>query len=214
MVKRKIPAIVLLIIGFFILGIGGFYFYWQKNQSANITSPLSKNLSPNKTTVKEKVLKWQDPLGFSFTYPTTVKVISHTEDNEHYANLELTEKDHKGGVTLIIADAQYPSLEAWLTGLELPLKASVLETEITSSVSAKKIYVPDTDILTTIFFYDDLAYTISTKANSDQYWQKVQKDLLGSFILPPSWEETVENNTDQSTETNDEVAVDEEEVVE
>lgn len=214
MTIRKIPVRLFLILGIMILvGIGGFYLYQQRKIPSNITSPLSEKPIAVKTKTGEELLSWQDPLGFYFSYPASVKVTSNEKDNEHYANLELTAKDYGGGVSVLVADASFPSLEKWLEALNLPLKASILDTEITATVSAKKIYNLKTDTTTTIFFYDDLAYTIATKEKSDSYWKDVQKSVVDTFILPSPWEETLKQGMGESAEGDGE-AVDEEETVE
>jgi len=101
-----------LILAIILIGGGAFLIFYPSGTNSSLINPLNQN--------KEEVsLKtWEDPAGFRFSYPEGIELDNHEEDEENYAYLELTEKNHSGKILIWMKDKVEKNLEDWVLGQE------------------------------------------------------------------------------------------------
>ena len=73
-----------------------------------------KQKTEETAAVTEVNLKqWKDEAGFIFDYPENLKIKQNTEDNESYANLEITAEDKVGKIKVLAQDTKLKSIDEW-----------------------------------------------------------------------------------------------------
>lgn len=127
---------------------------------------------------------WEDPAGFSFEYPKSFEVNDHPEDENNYANLELTTSEKEGRIIIIVNDTEYADLDQWLEEEELIKDGNALGTEI-ASMSAKKVVLEEGREVAGFIDWDQVIYTIDVSGPDKEYWQEVYNHILSSFKLIP-----------------------------
>lgn len=172
--------------------------------------PESESLSQNSTQGQaETLLTWDDPIGFTFQYPPDLAVNNHEEDNQNYAHVELTHKDHPGNLIVWVKDTTSLDSTAWARTDPRFKGASVLDTTL-GGLEAKKVLIKEPKSMLIVgTIYDDLLYTVETELGDESYWTKVHADAVNSFAFNHP-----ESSSDGNSAGSDEEPVDEEVVIE
>lgn len=171
--KRIVLILILLLV------IGGLIFYWFKSGRGPLVSPLVKE-SEMETP---KLTVWEDPAGFTFTYPEEIKIDPHDEDTENYAQLELTSDDHLGKILIWVKDTDYSEIEEWLEE-EVDEEVPVLDTEL-GGEAAKKIAYTDPKKIVVAAIDVDALVLLEMYPGDEGYWQEVYDQILESFVYVP-----------------------------
>ncbi len=114
---------------------------------------------------------WTDEAGFSFQYPKTLSTNKHEEDNENYAHVELTAKDHPGSVIVWVKDPP----KKWP-----PSGGTIIDSTL-GGEPAKKIVSDST--LSIGCLCEDLLFLIEATITDKEYWTKVFDTVSGSFAF-------------------------------
>ncbi len=158
-------------------------FLARRNTTAPSEGPVS--VQTPAPTPAALLLTWDDPAGFSFSYPEGLTVNKHDEDNQNYAHVELTSKDHPGSLIVWAKDTNSADVKAWVNTDKTFAGASVIDTTI-GSQPAKKVTIasPEKRITGTIF--DELLFMIETTLTDKLYWSGVDEQVAGSFEFTPT----------------------------
>lgn len=130
-----------------------------------------------------KLTTWEDPAGFSFSYPENIAIDPHEEDEENYAHLELiSPSDSEGKIIIWVKETDYTDIEDWVE--EASRDVQVLDTELDGE-PAKKIAYSDPQKLVTAAIDIDALVLIEMTPDDQDYWQAVYDQILKSFTFIP-----------------------------
>ncbi len=179
-----------------------------RTRSARTTS----NSVPTVTAAPKDMLTWEDPAGFSFTYPSDVFVNKHDEDTENYAHIEFTSATHAGNIIIWAKDTTYRTVSEWISGDKSLHTSPSVDTTL-GGKPAKKIVLSDPTKKIIIGAIDeDVLVTIEADIQTEQsYWQDISLGIAQSFAFF-----SPEENGDaaQQSAAEENFMVDEEEVLE
>lgn len=160
--------------------MGGLVIFMKGKTEKKIVNPQIKQ--EEKIAKEISLLLWKDPLGFEFKYPKGLKLNPHEEDQDNYAHIELTSKDHEGGIIVWSKDLLYKDLTDYLENDEEASGASVMETTL-DQVPAKKLLVKTKEgsKIITVTIYDELLFLIEVNLDKEKFWQKPYDRLVSTF---------------------------------
>lgn len=148
-------------------------------KSSSIVSPVTGPTVESEV----KLTTWEDPAGFSFSYPDNIAIDPHEEDKENYAHLELTSpSDSEGKIIIWVKETDYTDIEDWVE--EASRDVQVLDTELDGE-PAKKIAYSDPQKLVTAAIDIDALVLIEMTPDDQDYWQAVYDQILKSFTFIP-----------------------------
>jgi len=148
-------------------------------KSSSIVSPVTGPTVESEV----KLTTWEDPAGFSFSYPENIAIDPHEEDKENYAHLELTSpSDSEGKIIIWVKETDYTDIEDWVE--EASRDVQVLDTELDGE-PAKKIAYSDPQKLVTAAIDIDALVLIEMTPDDQDYWQAVYDQILKSFTFIP-----------------------------
>ncbi|MBI2405018.1 hypothetical protein HYV22_02460 [Candidatus Gottesmanbacteria bacterium] len=166
-----------------------------------IQPPTSIETAPMPTPAV-KLLTWDDPAGFTFSYPEGLTVNKHDEDQENYAHVELTNTDHPGSLIVWAKDTLAADVVAWVRTEKQFAGATILDTTLGNQPAKKIVFPPNKLIIGTI--YDELLFTIDAMLEDKTYWTQVQDAVVNSFAF---------KQVQDASGVSSEGAIDEEEVL-
>lgn len=148
------------------------YFYSQR--SIKVVSPGEAVVSTPTPAVE--LTTWDDPAGFSFQYPKDLTVDKNEEDNDNYAHVELTSKNHPGNIIVWVSDPPkiWPPKEG--TSIDTTL-GGIPATKILISTPSAKLIVGTLS--------DGLLFKIEGTYTDKQYWQPIEDTIVKSFAFTP-----------------------------
>ena len=172
--SKKNWLVLGLILAVILIGGGIFLVFNPLEGNSSFLNPLNQN--------EEADLKvWEDPAGFQFSYPEGITIDNHEEDEENYAHLELTEKNHPGKILIWMKDKVEKSLEVWAanqTG-----NPQVFDSELAGQ-PAKKLAFPSPQKLVTAAFDQEVSILVEVFPE-DEWWQETYQQVVDSFELIP-----------------------------
>ena len=200
MKKSVVFAIIIgILVGTASVGV----YLWSRKKTQDLPQISQQETQTN-------LLDWKDPNGFSFQYPEGVAVNKHDEDTENYAHIEMTHPQNPGSLIVWGKDTTAADVSAWVKTEKSFREASIVDTTL-GGQPAKKILISSPTkkvIVGTIF--DEILWFIEVDSGEDDYWQKTLDTIAGSFKFIPLAGEA--SGGDEGFV--EEVAVDEEEVIE
>lgn len=186
-----------------------------------LVSP-AKTQTPSEVLVKEdapklKLLTWDDPAGFTFSYPEGVVVNKHEEDQENYAHVEMTHPDHKGSLIVWAKDlpAGVTDVSTWVKKDPQLSKGVSLDTSLGDSVAEKTMVTNPEKRMVIGTIYDGLLFYVESTLTDEEYWEAAINTVTGSFVFKPT--ETSGQSAPPASPNSagqDAGSVDEEEVLE
>jgi hypothetical protein len=164
-----------------VLGLAGTSIYVQSQKAPNVISP-STTVAATPTPSFE-LTTWKDQAGFSFQYPKELAVNKHEEDNDNYAHVELTHKDHPGKIIVWVKDlpAGVTTLDSWVK--KLYPDATSLDTKLGGEPAKKILSTAPVKMLTTGAISDNLLFYIEGALTDSDYWSRVHDTITGSFAF-------------------------------
>ncbi len=214
--KKRVAIIGGLILVILLAGGSGWYL-WQQSRQAGLVSPQGSDKAPTPTP-QEELLTWKDPAGFTFQYPKAITVDKHDEDKINYAHVELTQKDHPGGIILWTKDlpAKVVDAASWVKSEKTFGGGNTLDTTFGGQPAKKVLLVTPKNMLYVGTAYDDLLFYMETNLEDKEYWSRVHDTLVGSFAFVPLKDEGsgAGGGNAQAVDTSDAGSYDEEEVLE
>ncbi len=210
MKKFGLPILVGLLIGGM---VSGAYLWWVKSQGAPST-PVGEQTA-RVTPTPAPLLTWADPNGFTFQYPEGLAVNKHDEDKENYAHLEFTHPEHPGKLIVWGKDPARGVTDAasWVKNEKRFTGASALDTELGGQAGKKVMVEGVTRMLVVGTLYDSIVWSVEATLDDAQFWTGVHTTIADSFKFV-SVKEPGSAASSEPAAAPDDVAVDEEEVVE
>lgn len=203
MMKKVMIVLVALIL----LATVGVVFYLSQQQKAAVTSESTP--APQVNVPTEGLLFWKDPAGFKFSYNNLLKMNSHPEDQENYANLELTTADHPGKIIILVKDTKYKTAGEWLAGQK---GVSAFDAELGGKPAKKALWtVPKKTAMVAI---DGNAIVSLEVYPEDEWWQGEFDKVVSSFEFTPLASEQGSETAAPAAAESHSGVVEEEEVVE
>ncbi|MEK7129879.1 MAG: hypothetical protein AAB803_02555 [Patescibacteria group bacterium] len=191
-----------IVVGVAAGGVSGVYLWQRTNASKAKPAPVAP------ATAQEEVATWTDPAGFTFQYPKALAVDKHEEDQDNYAHVELTSKDHPGSIIVWAKDTTATDVNAWVKTEKQFAGATVADATM-SGKPAKKIILADASKTIVGTIDEDILFTIETLPTDASYWNRIHAMIVGSFTLTQPKQESTTSDT-----SGGDGAVDEEEVLE
>lgn len=186
-----------------------------------LVSP-AKTQAPSEVLVKDdapklKLLTWDDPAGFTFSYPDGVVVNKHDEDQDNYAHVEMTHPDHKGSLIVWAKDLPVgvADVATWVKKDAQLSKGVSLDTSLGNSVAEKILVTTPEKRMVIGTIYDGLLFYVEGTLTDETYWEAAINTVTGSFVFKPT--ETSAQSAPAASPNSagqDEGSVDEEEVLE
>ncbi len=191
-----------------ILLAGGVYI-WQSRRA--FQQGETPEISSDNPQAPEELLTWEDPAGFSFQYPKGVEIDKHDEDQDNYAHVELTHKDHKGSIVLWVKDAPLGIEDAasWVKKEKAFRGANILDTTIGGQQGKKVLVSTPANKLYVGTVFDDLLWYVETTPQDSAYWDIAHETIINSYAFTPLEQPAAGGSVGGGDEE-----VDEEEVVE
>jgi hypothetical protein len=200
-------TVLLGLIGFILFSATIWWFWPHQKISTGLNNPLAKK----EITPSDTLIDYQDPAGFSFSYPDNISITNHlTEENagpNAYADLQLYSKDKSGSLSLRITDSTQATLSAWLKDNHLPENISYQEVML-GSLPAWQVKTTDHIMLGALDH--GVLFTVEMPLIEQSFWQPVYEKVVSNFsFLAP------ETASAQGTSSGgDEILFEGEEVVE
>ncbi len=191
------------------VAIGGGILVVRTIQQPTIPAQTAEKPTP---TPEVAMKQWADPAGFSLSYPETLAMNKHDEDEVNYAHLEFTDPAHPG--TLIVWAKDIPAgvtdVETWVKKEKSFAAANVIDTTFGGEDAKKVVLSSPSKKIVVGTLYDDVLWYAEVAATDEQYWTSVFENLTSSFSFKAAASGT---DADQSSGDTG-VAADEEEVLE
>lgn len=201
MPRKTILTIVLILAA---LAAGLFVFNLNKQK------PFSSNpliLQPKKATPSATSIQYDDPSGFSFSYPDNLSIIKNDiTDNSTYADLQLSSKDVSGSLNIKIADSKFATLDEWL---KLNEKAEVGKPKEVKLGNLKALEIKTGDRLLLGALDQGIFFDIEMPLLETDFWNKAYEKVLANFSFTQA-----DNSSNQGSTTADGVSFESEEVAE
>lgn len=166
-----------------------------------LSSPLTVTKPAKEAAPSETLKEYTDPAGFNFSYPDNLSLIrQEIEDNETYADLQLSDKEVNGSLNLKITDSRFKTLDDW-TKMN---KGTIKEVNLGN---LKALEVRQNDRILLGALDQSIFFSIEMPLVEEKFWMKVYEQVLLSlsFVLP---------EVQQAAAVSDDVAFEGEEVVE
>lgn len=196
----KKSIVIAIVVGILVgIGVGGTYLLTRKKSSV---TP-----APAQQETQTKLLEWKDPNGFSFQYPDGVTVDKHNEDKENYAHIEITHSANPGSVIVWGKDTIVADVAAWVKTEKAFRDGSIVDTTLGGQPAKKILLSTPTNKIIIGTIFDELLWYVEVEPGEGDYWKKTFDTLVQSFTFTPL-------PVESDSSGYDDVAVDEEEVVE
>lgn len=165
-----------------LLGIAGSGIYVYSHKTAKVIVPGGDAVTPTPTPIVD-LTTWTDDAGFSFQYPKDLSVNKHEEDNDNYAHVELTSKDHPGKVIVWVKDLPtgVTTLDSWVS--KLYANGTALDTKLGGEPAKKIMTSAPVKMLTTGAISDNLLFYVEGTLTDSEYWSRVHDTITGSFAF-------------------------------
>ncbi len=131
---------------------------------------------------------WKDDAGFSFDYPKELATNKHEEDNDSYAHVELTQKDHVGSVIVWVKDLPrgVTTVESWAKQ-KIFEGATVLDTTLGGRAAKKILLTTPAKKMLVGTVEDGLLFYVDVTLTDNEYWTRVADIVTSSFAF--TWDE-------------------------
>lgn len=208
MKKFGIPILVGLVIG----GLAsGAYLFVARSKPA----PTGQQAAPAPVAERPQLLTWTDPNGFTFQYPEGLAVNKHDEDKENYAHIEFTHSDHPGKLIVWGKDPArgVTDTASWVKSEKRFTGASTVDTELGGQAGKKIMIEGVSRMLVAGTVYDNIVWSAEATLEDADFWTGVHAAITNSFAFVPV-KDSRSAGAFEPAPIVDDVAVDEEEVVE
>ncbi len=176
-------TVLLGLIGFILFSATIWWFWPHQKISTGLNNPLAKK----EITPSDTLIDYQDPAGFSFSYPDNISITNHlTEENADpnaYADLQLYSKEKSGSLSLRITDTNHATLSAWLKDNNIAENNQPQSTTL-GSLPAWQVKTSDHILLGAIDH--GVLFTVEMPLIEQTFWQPVYEKVVSnfSFISP------------------------------
>ena len=191
--KLLIPLGILVLL---LAGGGLYYFKFYQKSSSGLVNPLTNQ----KTESEAKLLVWEDPAGFKFSYPEEIKINNHPEDEENYTHLELTVASHPGLILIWMKDTSYKNIQDWVKKEASASSAQVFDSDLGDHPAQKVAFTNPQKMVTVAL--DGNAIVLVEVYPQDSWWNQTYNQILESFEFIPLQGEIIPPQTSGSSGQN------------
>jgi len=178
--KKKIFLITGILVGLVVVGALVYKFVLKKEDSEPI-SPASQISAPQ--VLEPQLTVWEDPAGFTFSYPENLEVDPHEEDDENYAHVELTALDQDGGIIVWMKDTAYSTADLWLENEEEIVDEQAFDTTL-GDHDGKKVMFANGKLLT-MALDGEVVVLVEMSVGDNRFWQPIYDQIIQSFEFVP-----------------------------
>lgn len=182
---------------------------WKATRTVGTSSSFSADVTPSPE--KEELLEWKDQAGFAFRYPKSLKSNIHEEDKEHYAHIELTHPDYPGSIIIWAKDTSAADAAAWVKKEKTLAGGTVLDTTFANQAAKKVLLSTPKNKIITAAVDEAIAFYVEGTLENNDFWAKTYDTITSTFVFTPLGSDATGAI---QTGSDEEVAVDEEEVLE
>ncbi len=164
--------------------------------------------------ISEDLAIWTDQSGFTFQYPKSLQLNTHSEDEENYAHLELTSATHSGNLIVWAKDTTSDSIQGWA---DQSKEKGFIDTTLDGESAKKLLISGETQKLSTSTVYGGYLYQIEVDLTDLDYWNKIYDTVSSTFKFVPVQDEIGKTDvTSQDSQEQDfgQEVYDEEDVIE
>lgn len=201
----------MIVVGGLLIGLIGAGVYLYISQNTSVVSP--KGAEGDVTPTPGTMLTWNDPAGFTLTYPEGLSVNKHDEDTLNYAHVEFTAPGKSGSVVVWVKDIPkgVTDTSTWVKKDPAVSAGTAFDTTLGGQPAQKVLLAnsPKKQIVGSIF--DDALFYVETILDADNYWQTTTNQMLQSFTFKPI--NITVSNPGTGSAPDDSSAVDEEEIL-
>lgn len=194
-----------------IAGLGTGAFFLSKRavtQEPNVSVTVTPTAEPKQVSY----LTWEDPAGFTFQYHEGITINKHDENQNDYAQIEMTHADHPGKLTVWASDTKYADVTAWIKGEKTFAGANTIDTSLGNQPAKKIMVSTEPNRLVTGTIFDQILFSVDAELADREYWTLVHNKIVDSFAFVPLEGEDVK--VSQPAASTYEGTVDEEETLE
>lgn len=167
-------AVVLLILS------TGYFFLTRREKPLLKPYISSQDGSP---TPKVTIREYKDPLGFSLSYPANFSLNTHPEDQENYADVELSSPDKTASVKLLVSDTNYQDISDWASQDSDVKDGSSIDSKL-GNLTAKKVYLDKTNKIVIGAIWDGMLFKIEIAPADNQESLKTVANVLSTLAIP------------------------------
>ena len=188
-----------LLIGFIavlIIGVSGVFLFKDSlfPQSSTTLTEVPVDGLPTQLPIPEvKMISFEDPLGFSFSYPEKFVLDKHQNDQVNYANLELLNGEEN--FKILLSDPPSSDLAVVIKQDNELSDGSILDSKV-DNLEVKKIFVPKTNKTVYLGLWDGMLLKIQYLPSNKKEFSQLAEKIIASLQFP----ETA-NYTDATTQT-------------
>lgn len=168
-------------------------------QKSYLSSPVVKQQQANLQIQPSETLKeYQDPSGFTFSYPDNLSLVKNEVADGTYADIDLTAKGLIGNLVLKISDTNFASLDEWIKVNKSASSETPKEVQLET---LKALEMKTKDRLLLVALDQGVLFTIEIPLEKEDFWMKVLNIILADFsFAPPTQDSTTEEVTFEGEE--------------
>jgi len=178
--RKKTILVAGILVGLVVVGALIYKFVLKKEDGEPI-SPASQISAPQ--VLAPQLIVWEDPAGFTFSYPENFEIDPHEEDDENYAHVELTVLDQAGGIIVWMKDTAYSTIDKWLENEEEIVDEQVFDTTL-SDHEGKKVMFANGKLLT-VTLDEEVIVLVELLPGDNRLWQPIYDQIIQSFEFVP-----------------------------
>jgi len=176
---RKTIYIAIAVI---ILLLSAGYIYFSNTKEKPLLKPLvsTTEISP---TPKVTMTDYKDPLGFSLSYPSNFSVNTHPEDQENYADVELSAVDKTQNIKLLVSDTKYSDISTWALNDSTVKEGTNIDSKL-GNLDAKKVYLAKSNKIIMGAIWDGMLFTTEITPADNEASLKTVASVLSTLTIP------------------------------
>jgi len=206
-------GVKLLILGGAVLLVGGWagWMLWPKRSSEFTEKEI--NIQQAEIPAIENAV-YTDWAGFSFEHPDNLTIEElEADDKTVYSSLELTAVDEKK-LTLKIAESRFKDLEAWKESFEAVNVVISLRDVYWVDIPGLQVFYGAPKKLLTVAVEDGVLYRLESPTDEGGFWDETHQLILNSFEFAESVMVNEEAEVQIEEETDKDIILLEEEIIE
>lgn len=193
--NRKTLLLLCLALGAIVVAVMIFF----NPKKSYLSSPIVKQQPADLQIQPSETLKeYQDPSGFTFSYPDNLSLVKNEVADETYADINLTAKGLIGNLVLKISDTNFASLDEWIKVNKSASSETPKEVQL-GTLKALEMKTKDRLLLGALD--QGVLFTIGIPLEKEDFWMKVLNIILADFsFAPPTQGSTTEEVTFEGEE--------------
>lgn len=195
--NRKTLLLLCLALGAIVVAV----MIFLNPQKSPLFSPIAKQQQPANLPIQpsETLKEYQDPSGFTFSYPDNLSLVKNEVADGTYADINLTAKGLIGNLALKISDTNFASLDEWI---KVNKSASSETPKDVQLGTLKALEMKTKDRLLLGALDQGVLFTIEIPLEKEDFWMKVLNIILADFSFAPL---TQDSTTEEVTFEGEEI---------